>query len=532
MKKRLGAMIDCSRNCVYTIDALKKYIDVLADMGYNYLQLYTEDTIEIDDPRFGYLRGRYSVAEVKELDAYAASRGIELIPYIQALAHLKGVTRWWAYDDITDIGDILLAGEEKTYSLIDKIFAACAEMYTTRNINIGMDEAGMVGLGKYLNKHGYCNRFDILSDHLKKVCDIAKKYGFKPMMWSDMFFRLVNDGAYKVSDGFVVPKEITDKIPPEIRLIYWDYYSKDKATYDAQFKAHKQFNNEIMFAGGAWCWNGFVPHNNWSVRINKEAFASCNEYGIEDICITEWKDDGGESSLFGVLPALFASAEYFRGNFDMEDIKNKFERKFGISYDDFTALDLPDMLDGVGMSNPSKYMLYSDPFLGYMDSTVDESKTHLFSDAKKLIDKSADNKQYGYIFKTISALCDVLDIKYDLGVRTRKAYHSKSKTALTELITDYKKLGGRIKKLYESVKSQRETECKPHGFENYDLRFGGLILRVDHCAERLEKYLRGEADSIPELEEDILPCMPDVPQGKSVNHNHWHTTALIKFAES
>ena len=73
MAKRLGALIDCSRNCVYTVDALKKFIDILADIGYDYLQLYTEDTFDIGDPRFGYLRGRYNVAEIKELDGYMKS---------------------------------------------------------------------------------------------------------------------------------------------------------------------------------------------------------------------------------------------------------------------------------------------------------------------------------------------------------------------------------------------------------------------------------------------------------------------------
>ena len=34
MVKRLGALIDCSRNCVYTVDALKKFIDILADIAF------------------------------------------------------------------------------------------------------------------------------------------------------------------------------------------------------------------------------------------------------------------------------------------------------------------------------------------------------------------------------------------------------------------------------------------------------------------------------------------------------------------
>ncbi|MCI8459504.1 MAG: beta-N-acetylhexosaminidase, partial [Clostridia bacterium] len=72
--KRFGAMIDCSRNAVLNISAVKRLIDGLAKMGYNTLELYTEDTFEVEgEPYFGYLRGRYSGAEIKEIDAYASA---------------------------------------------------------------------------------------------------------------------------------------------------------------------------------------------------------------------------------------------------------------------------------------------------------------------------------------------------------------------------------------------------------------------------------------------------------------------------
>lgn len=93
--KNLSAFIDCSRGAVYTEAALKKYIDALSQMGYNSLQLYTEDTLTVEgEAYFGYLRGAYSIDEIKRLDSYARSRGMELIPAVQTLAHLKGITRW------------------------------------------------------------------------------------------------------------------------------------------------------------------------------------------------------------------------------------------------------------------------------------------------------------------------------------------------------------------------------------------------------------------------------------------------------
>ena len=74
--KRFGVMLDCSRNAVMKVQTVKRFIDHLQMMGYNALELYTEDTYEIkDEPRFGYLRGRYTGEEMKEIDAYAKAHG-------------------------------------------------------------------------------------------------------------------------------------------------------------------------------------------------------------------------------------------------------------------------------------------------------------------------------------------------------------------------------------------------------------------------------------------------------------------------
>ena len=109
-------------------------------MGFTYLELYTEDTFEVrNQPYFGYLRGRYTKEELKELDAYAKGFGIELVPCIQTLAHLNCIFKWDVYEEVHDVNDILLLREEKTYALLEDMFATVAEAFTSRRINIGMD---------------------------------------------------------------------------------------------------------------------------------------------------------------------------------------------------------------------------------------------------------------------------------------------------------------------------------------------------------------------------------------------------------
>lgn len=152
---RFGVMLDCSRNAVRSLPTLKKMVDLLQAMGYNTLMLYMEDTFEVmHQPYFGYLRGRYSIAELQEIDQYARERGMEVVPCIQTLAHINAITRWDCYYQMIDCEDILLIDDERTYRLIDDMMASLAEAFSGRLINVGMDEAYLFGLGKYREEHG------------------------------------------------------------------------------------------------------------------------------------------------------------------------------------------------------------------------------------------------------------------------------------------------------------------------------------------------------------------------------------------
>ena len=303
--KYFGVMLDMSRNAVMKPQQVKAFASLIRKMGYNMLQLYTEDTYEVDnEPYFGYMRGRYTQDELKDIVTYCESIGVEVIPCIQTLAHLAQIFRWKPYSGINDFADILLVGEDRTYELIENMFKTLRKCFSTQYVHIGMDEAHMLGLGKYLEKHGIENRFEILNKHLSKVIEIAKKYHFKPIMWSDMFFRLGNHGEY-YPENPQIPQEVVDTTPKDVGLVYWDYYHDDKGFYDKMFAAHKRFKNEIWFAGGAWTWTGFASGNQKSLETMLPAMQSAKEQGIENIFLTIWGDNGKECSFYSVLPSLY-----------------------------------------------------------------------------------------------------------------------------------------------------------------------------------------------------------------------------------
>lgn len=526
--RRFGIMLDCSRNAVMNLSSLKKWIDLTADMGYNTLLLYTEDTYEVDqNPYFGYMRGRYSQEELREIDAYAKSKGMELIPCIQTLAHLNAIVRWPAYRSHVDTGDILLAGDEAVYELIDRMFASISKSFTSRTINIGMDEAHMIGRGKYYDLHGDTDRSQILIEHVKRVAKIGEKYGFTLAMWSDMFFRLVAGGDY-YNSNVTINEEIKKQIPDNVQLIYWDYYSTDKKKYDQMLTAHEKVKENTWFAGGLWTWAGLAPHNGYSMKATKEALKACREHKVQDVFLTMWGDNGAECSKFAMLPSLFYASEIAKGNTRKTDIKEKFKEKYGIPFDRFMLLDLPGTPGGKAESicNAEKYLLYNDCFTGLLDSTISGGEGQQYAACAKRLGLLKKQEDWGYLFASMQALCEVLAIKAELGVKTRSVYQSKDKEALKALILEYKKLQKKLEHLHQTYQVQWFQENKPHGFDVQDIRLGGLIMRVKSCTNRLEKLYDGTITRIEELEEKQLDFFGEgeVFQKEHCNYNSWSNT--------
>ena len=509
-----GVMIDCSRNAVPSVAGLKRFFDVISKMGYNCAMLYTEDTYEVKgEPRFGYKRGRYSIEELKEIDRYAASVGIELIPCIQTLAHLNAIFRWGEYKKILDIDDILLMEDERTETLIENMFASLSEAISSRKIHIGMDEAHNVGRGKYLDKHGLCDRYEILLRHLNRVCEIAKKYGYEPMMWNDMFFRLANKGEYYVDTPLEFSKEITDKVPENCTMVYWDYYSNTATRYDAMMESTKKLSDKVWFAGGSWVWGGFAPHTRYSNVRNALAIPACIRHGVRNAFLTMWGDNGGECPYASALAGLMYAAALAQ-EMDEETMKAKFKEITGEDYDAFLELDLPNYIFGegvsVGTANYSKNRLYDDPFLALLiDNGISKNAdVAIYADYAARLHAHAKNSttEYAYLYESMASLCDVLSVKFDLGNRTRALYEAGDKEGLRALAEkDYEETIALLEGFYQAYRKQWYNFNKTYGFEVQDTRLGGLERRLKNCKEQLIAYANGEIATIEELNEEVIP---------------------------
>ncbi|MGN7299121.1 beta-N-acetylhexosaminidase [Ferdinandcohnia sp. SAFN-114] len=504
-----GAMIDVSRNAVLTVDGIKMLLRKMAVMGLNMAMVYTEDTYEVPDvPYFGYMRGKYSEQEIRDCDDYAFQLGIEMIPCIQTLAHLKEALKWGYANEIKDTDDILLVGEPKTYEFLKHLIEAAVRPYRTKRIHIGMDEALQLGRGKYMEKNGYDDRFEIMNKHLQEVVSITEEFGLEPMIWSDMYFRLASkNGNYYDFDETIL-EQVKQSIP-NVQMVYWDYYHADEEFYEGMLNTHKQIVPNPLFAGGIWTWNGISPNYARAFRNSEAALNACRKTGIKEVFTTMWGDNGAETPIQVALPGLQLFAEHtYHQEVSSEHLEERFYYCTGYQLNDFFLLNQLDevpgvMKDNLYSSNPSKFLLWQDVLMGLFDENI--KGLPIANHYKGLVEKlkAAKERNLGAekLFCFYEQLARVLSEKAELGNQLKLAYDKGDKAGVKVCLEKVEVLRVEIDALRKSHRDVWFTVNKPFGWEVLDMRYGGLLSRLETAQYRLNQWLNGHITTLAELEE-------------------------------
>jgi hexosaminidase len=501
----LGIMLDCSRNAVMTVDHLKIWMRRLALLGYNMVMLYTEDTYELPgEPFFGYQRGAYTKAELQAIDGYAARLNIAVIPCIQTLGHLEKILRHPAYADIKDTARVMLAGEPKTYRLIEKMVRHWKEVCRSKRIHIGMDETHDLGRGRYMDKHGYRRGFDLFNEHLAKTISICKKHGLTPMLWSDMYFRMGSPSGQSYYDpATVIPKDVAARIPKAAELVYWDYYHKDKAFYLDWIERHRKLGKEPVMGSGIWTWNKYWHDHRLTRATAGPCIAACYEAKLKEIFFTQWGDNGAycdhDSAFAGM--AWCADKAYGAQQPSPAGLEKRFAAVCGGSYR--AHILAGDIHGGIGGLQPN---MWEDPFFETHFRTFAKDSPWRMAElaagfdalARKLKAHVHDRKtgDLNHACATARAFAE----RYALAAALLAANRRKDNNAL-------KKARARIPAAVKGIKAMEKTfrrmwlgRNKPEGLETIQERFGMIAARYREMTVRIGEYLEGRIDSIAELD--------------------------------
>ena len=508
-----GTLVDVSSNGVLTLQTAKDFIERIALMGLNMLMLYTEDTYQIEQyPWFGYMRGAYTQDELRAIDAHCQKFGIECIPCIQTLGHLKTTLRWPYADEIRDTQSVLLVDEPKTYDFIEEMIRACRVCFTSHRIHIGLDEAFGLGEGRYKELHGSSNKYELMIRHIEKVSAIAKKYDFTPMMWSDMFFRLGKpQGDY--DPEAILPSDAAQRLPKQLGLVYWDYCLESTDQTHKILQMHDVLEREVMFAGGIWTWNRMVVNMEKSFKTARCQLRACKQKGIRTVFVTIWGSGSANAyNIYATLPGLQMYAEQCY----CDEVSDKhLERMFKICtgydmhafsklyFDDFTDEEKETYSDGSFCVNPSFQHYHNDVLIGLLDQSLSgfDFKTRY----QRIIENLCQLPNQGdmqWLFDSHRKLAEILLIKCDIGPRLTSAYRSGNRATMQAICDELESLNKKCEQFHLEYGNIWHRTYKPFGWETLDLDMAWVDERTKWAHHRVQMYLSDEINRIEELEAD------------------------------
>lgn len=229
-----GLMLDVSRH-FFSVSSVKKYIDQMVKYKYNVFHLHLSDDmgwrIEIKSlpelTRVGAWRvprtGRYGIfdppqpgekatdggfftqEDIKELVKYARDRFVTIVPEIDVPGHSQAFIASYPAVSCTQLqtpvfagskdgpaNNVLCAGNEETFDLLDKIFTEIATLFPGDYIHVGGDEVNK----KYWKSCPKCQKIiagaglkdevDLQSHFMRRIQTIILSKGKKLMGWDEI----------------------------------------------------------------------------------------------------------------------------------------------------------------------------------------------------------------------------------------------------------------------------------------------------------------------------------------------------------
>ncbi len=505
----IGVMIDASRNSVPAPGFLRDVLDRMALMGLNCLILYMEDVYELEgEPRFGYMRGGYAREQLRQLDDYAHQYGISIVASIQVLGHLEKVLRFPEYASLQDSPSCLLVGEEKTYELIGKMLQTIGQCLRSRMVIVGMDETHGLGEGRYRQKNGVRRPLDIFLEHLQRVHALARESGLEIALYSDMLFSYSSPRHVYLDPEEAPDPEICARLPEDAGLIYWDYYSRDPSLLNGMMKRHRDTGRAI-YAGPLLSVSSFCVNYPFTFRTAEPALEAVKKYQIPMAYGCLWHDDGAECcDWLGLLGMqYYAESAYREDSVGREVLDARFAACTGLRAGWFADAAFLDAIpcsnpENRWPPNPSKYLLWQDPLEGLYDADLQGLglDAHYEKTAQLLEADLEKAGEEGWFLQVPLLLARTLQLKAALGERLHQHYKDRDRAALG---TDAEQMGEllvQVKDLRIAHRQQWMQTCSPFGWSRLDLRYGGLIARLETAVYRLGQYLEGNLSELPELE--------------------------------
>ena len=307
----VGYMLDISRDKVPTMASLYRMADVLAELGYNQFQLYTEHT-------FAY-RGHETVwrnaspmtpEEIRALDAYCAKKGIELVPNQNSFGHLEKWLRWPSYRRLAEApeGGVRFWGTPRAYpcaicptdpkslEFIRDLYDQLLPNFRSKLFNVGCDEVMELmsdGKGRSWDTVSRTSEVAVWLGFFRKLCAEAEKRGRTAMFWDDMIVRK--------------HPELIPELPENSIALEWGYEIRkghDATAFERNCTNLEKCGRRFYVCPGTSGWNAMTGrHFNMKTNVD-EAVSAGLRHGAEGFLMCDWGNGGMCQPWVAALPSL------------------------------------------------------------------------------------------------------------------------------------------------------------------------------------------------------------------------------------
>jgi hypothetical protein len=306
-----GVMLDVSRGRVPRRATLEALVDLCARLRLNVLMLYVEHTFAFRrHPEIGAGASPLDAETILALDAYAADRGVELVPCLQSLGHMERVLSLPRYRKLaeSDRRWSVSPSRPETYAFLEDLYDEFLPLFRSKRFNANCDEPFDLGRGQSARRAPKKSPGELFAGHVDALERLARKHGKQLMIWADF--------AYKHADQ--IPR-----LAPDTVLIDWWYEASFEADRIAKLRRH---GFEFWVSPGTSAWNCLFPRiANSEANIARWAEAG-KRHGATGFLNTDWGDFGHYNTLGA---SLYAYAQGAQQAWSGPTDEKSFDRAFG-----------------------------------------------------------------------------------------------------------------------------------------------------------------------------------------------------------
>jgi len=352
-----GMMLDVSRGKIPTRKKLEEVVLLLASYKYTMMQLYMEDCYILEShPALGVLNGYYDKQEVLAIDELCKRFGIELQPNIQSLSHVHGLVRNPGYQELAE-GPALFsfgAGNPDVYCLLDDILGEVMPWFTSKTVNLDLDEAYDLGTGYSKKAVGDKGSRKVFLEHINAVATLARNHGSEQIfIWGD---------CLNTHPG------LQHEVDDDVFFIDWNY---NPLEHFPSLDNHDGAVKPFWVAPGTSSWNGLFPRVQNANANVKNYIHEGSKKQTEGVLVTHWGDYGHHQPISFSYHGFVVGAEhaYNGGSTTQEALDAAMAKLFFVDEkqkEGFDLLSEINLLPSITntFKSQSFYALFDDLFKG------------------------------------------------------------------------------------------------------------------------------------------------------------------------